>query len=351
MAVQNKGNFTWEQQKQLEQEKDNLNNFAGMYNDIQNWAKQAINKAIQIKDPDAKVATMKNITDILERGGNLQQTWEKTRNPNWYVPKIKKYDIQKDILGKINDVLTRNGNPNTVSYQRAVKTYLKYKDPAFTWLFEKQKEANPNLTEDEFAKQIAQRKAAMVQPKYKDPTIQPSPKNGGLNAKGEYYNYNGKLYHVHDPRPVIVPNEKKEYKFEDSPIKVNSWTTPDGKTFKNGNIIGVKKQKGKWYALVSHDTTIVNKDKENYIKKYGLKAWNALIASGLQKPIGDKKDVIHNKIDLVPLSEVQNLIDRHYRLKDLNDNAVSPEYKETVMKAIDSKANAANKKDPFNILK
>lgn len=204
---------------------------------------------------------------------------------------------------------------------------------------------NPGGTTNEFINDLANTKKAYVQSKY-DPTIIPTPYNGGYRAKGIYYHYKGNMYRKGDTRPVIKPNSDGNFFLGENAIKINSWKDKNGNFYKNAKIISVKKVKGKWMAVIQHDHYLVDKDKARFIAKHGQARWDADVAAGLKKNKPLRKDQVMVATENVPLDDIFNLMNRSIILKDIK-------YKGTVdMEGLDSvaeKVKTSNAADPMNI--
>ena len=346
LARETQGQFTWDQTKKLEQERDNLNGFTGMYKDVQDWAKTAMAKTLSIKDPEAQAATIKNITDILENSPDLKTTWERTNSPDWLVIPKNKYDLKKDVLPKLPTILNKDGKPDIEGYRRASKALLSIDDPALTWYKQKWQEQNPDGTDAEFINQLAETKARYVQPKYTDPSIIPTPSNGGINAKGKYYNYSGRTYMKGDSRPVIKPNSAGNYYLGTDPIKLSSWQNDKGLRYNNAKIVEIKKVKGKYVAVIQHDKYYEDKDKADYIAKNGKEAWDTAVMSGIKKEPTVKKDQVELGTITVPLDKVYNEIGRHVVLKDIKANAVDIS---GLNKLLNKNVKKGDKKNPLGL--
>jgi len=155
LASESQGKLTWEQEKQLMQEKEGLERFAGMSKEVEDWYGKAVQTAQNIKDQEAQKATMDNITNIMATKG-LAETYDLTQDPNWLVQKEYRLD---DALGKVVAIWGRDGRPDIDKMIKQTEGDVASGTPETMAEKERYMQNVPGATDKGFPKYMAEMKA------------------------------------------------------------------------------------------------------------------------------------------------------------------------------------------------
>lgn len=151
MAKQSQGRFDAKQSEKILAGRNKLNEFAGMSQEVSDWYKDAWKQALQIKNPEAQKKTLENITKIMN-SPTLQDAYEKSSDPSWYVSGVQRYDWKKDVFPTISSATDKKGNLDKTKVEKDVIAGLERGDQALSGYYNQLKEDFPDLTPEKYAK-------------------------------------------------------------------------------------------------------------------------------------------------------------------------------------------------------
>jgi len=302
LAAESMGKLTWDQEKQLMTGKEDLERFAGMSKEVEDWYGKAVTQASQIKDQTAQKKTYENIKNIMATKG-LENVYNETLKPDWM--EQPKYGMPA-VMKLATPTWDNNGQPSVKKLETQYKGLIDTETPAVM----EQKPFYDSLPDDKkklyptFENWLAEIKAAeMTKKRYNEINYVPS-RTGGST----------------DKRKVIKPEKTGVYRMGDLGIKVN---TIDG--YKDAVVQDITQDvnTGEYWVRVSHATENISakEAEQKQIETLGQETYDRFISLGVLKNPKDSKDPVNVGFSFEKYEDVKVQIGRNAIIDGM------PEYK------------------------